>query len=355
MCILSRRAGAFLVVALWAGLATARAAPRQDAVNFFTWENDSRFLTDRFYTSGVQLSTRYATDRRSDAARRLTDGLCRWLACDSATIFATQRNIGQLIFTPRDITRASAAPQDRPWAGFLYYERAYSFLSRDQQSITIFTGQIGATGPVSLAETAQKALHRAFDRPRPMGWHNQIGASLGVNASVEQRHALGSLSFDLPRGVRFNSAGYWRLTAGTVQIHAAAGLAVVTGKNLPPVSPPPPGIGNAVARSVTEQGRAVTCLFSWLQCTAFASAEARLVAYNLFLDGRLWRNDPNLDKRAVVTELVFGNRFDLPRTRSASHGPWFLQTKVTRRSPEFHSPLGVPAHNVYALTFGTEF
>ncbi|MES2019211.1 MAG: hypothetical protein V4484_22185 [Pseudomonadota bacterium] len=53
--------------------------------------------------------------------------------------------------------------------------------------------------------------------------------------------------------------------------------------------------------------------------------------------------------------LAYGTRLDFPGTRTASHGPWFLQFKVTRRSPEFRSSLPVPRHRVAALTIGTEF
>lgn len=357
MSNLVTRTRACLVLTLAAATAGshAQAALPQKTAHFLTWENDSKFFTDRFYTSGVQLSSKHALDKRGPFARDLTFTLCHWFNCDASNILSTQRNVGQLIFTPRDITQADPAPLDRPWAGFLYYEKIWSFRSSDQQTLTIITGQIGATGPLSLAEPAQTTIHRLLGRPRPMGWHNQIGASLGLNLSVEKRVAQPALSFDLPRGVRFNSASYWRLAAGTVQTYAAAGVAVVIGKNLPPVSPPPPGIGNAVLPTMTGPLRSASCLFAWLQCTAFASAEARLMAYNLFLDGRPWRDDPHVDKRAMVVDLVLGNRFDLPRTRSASRGPWFVQTKVTRRSPDFHSPLGVPAHLVYALTAGTEF
>ena len=333
----------------------AQERPRQEAVHFFTWENDSRYLTDRFYTSGVQLSAKFSTDHRGAFARDLTHTVCSWTGCDASTVLTSQRNLGQLIFTPRDITRAEAQPDDRPWAGYLYYEKVYTFLSPDQRAITTISGQVGATGKLSLAEDAQKAFHRLFDRPRPMGWHNQLGGSLGVMVSAEKRIAREAFSFDLPGGVRFNTASYWRLAAGTVQTYAAAGVAIVIGKNLPPVSPPPPGIGNRAAPKGASLAVRPTCLISWVQCTAFASVEARAVAYNVFLDGRPFRDDPSVDKRTFVYDVVVGNRFDLPGTRSASNGPWFVQMKATHRSPEFRSTFNVPSHRVYAITFGTEF
>ena len=344
------------VLALLACFGSASAQAPHDTIHFFTYENDSRFRTDRFYTSGVQFSTKRIVDRRGQFARRFTESLCRWAECDAGRLHSTQTNLGQLIYTPRDITRAEPQPLDRPWAGLLYYEQAHVFLSADRHTLTTLTGQIGATGRLSLAEPAQKLFHRVFDRPQPQGWDNQLGSSLALMASAEKRTALPALSFDLPREVRFNTATYWRLAAGNIQTYAAAGVAVVMGKDLPEVSPPPPGIGNKIAPATPRtMSRMTSCMLPFVQCTAFASAEARLVAYNLFLDGRLFSDDPKVERRKVVHEVVVGTRIDFPDTRTASHGPWFVQVKVTRRAPEFRSTLPVPRHRVFAATIGTEF
>lgn len=336
--------------------AAAQEPPLQETVHFLTYENDSHFFTDRFYTSGVQFSVKHATDTRGDHARRLTASMCRLARCDADKALTSQSNFGQLMYTPRNITVAEAQSFDRPWAGLLYYEQSYAFLSSEQRALTTFSSQIGVTGRAALAEPAQKAFHRLLDRQRPQGWDNQIGGSLGVMLSAEKRSARESLSFDLPRNVRFNTATYWRVAAGNIQTYAAAGVAVVIGKGLPPVSPPPPGIGNKMAGGGDRKASTVTsCLVPWMQCTTFGSIEGRVVAYNVFLDGRLFSQDRNVQPRTFVYDVVFGARFDFPGTRTRSHGPWFAQVKVSRRSPEFRSPLGVPGHKVSALTIGTEF
>ena len=332
-------------------------AQERDAVRFFTYENDSFFRSDRFYTSGVQLSVKRASDRRGRFARAWSEPLCRWAGCGDARLLTSQSNLGQLIYTPQDITVRAPQPFDRPWAGLLYVEQAYAFLSPDQRTLTTLSAQLGVSGRLSLAEPTQKTLHRLFDRPAPEGWDNQIGGTLAVMLSVEKRRALDALSLDLGGDVRLNSAAYWRLAAGSIMTYGAAGVAVVVGKDLPAVSPPPPGIGNKLAGGAAQRGPAVltSCLAPWLQCTGFASLEARAVGYNLFIDGRLLHDDPSITRRKLVHDAVLGMRFDLPTTRSARHGPWFVQVKLTRRSPEIKSPLPVPRHRVAALTVGTEF
>lgn len=350
--------GMALALASSCAAAFAQEAPAlQDEVRFFTYENDARFLTDRFYTSGIQFSVKRSTDDRGDFARRLTNKLCGWMGCGDSTLFTSQANLGQLIYTPRDITIGEPQPEDRPWAGLLYYERAYSFLSPDQRTLTTLTGQVGVTGKLSLAEPVQKLWHGIVDRPKPQGWDNQIGGQLGVLVSAERRTAREALSANLWRGVRLNTATYWRVAAGNIQTYAAAGVAVVIGKNLPVVSPPPPGIGNKMHPRAAPRvaNGATSCLAKWIQCTAFGSVEARLVAYNVFLDGRLFGNDPSVDRRTFTHELVVGSRFDFPNTRTRNHGPWFVQVKITRHSPEFRSSLPPPRHRVAAVTIGTEF
>lgn len=102
----------------------AQAAPRQDTVRFFTYENDSFFHTDRYYTNGVQFSVKHGTDRRGDFARGWTDPLCRWLGCADAALLTSQSNLGQLMYTPANIRISAPQPLDRPWAGMLYYDQS---------------------------------------------------------------------------------------------------------------------------------------------------------------------------------------------------------------------------------------
>ena len=325
---------------------------QQETVHFGTYENDSFFDTDRFYTNGVQLSIKRSRDRRGDFARAVTRRACRWLDCEDSVFLTSQTNYGQLMYTPRDITIAEPQPHDRPWAGLLYVEHAYALLSPDQRTLTTLSAQVGVTGPASLSEESQKLFHNILDRPEPRGWHNQIGGSLAVMASAERRTALERLSVALPGDVQLNTAAYWRVAVGNTMTYAAGGLAIVVGKDLPPVSPPPPGIGNKLAQGAFGP---TTCMLKWLQCTAFGGVETRLMGRNIFLDGRLFRDDPKVKRRNFVTDLMVGTRFDFPDTRTASHGPWFLQFKVTRRSREFRSSIPVPRHRVAAVTLGTEF
>lgn len=326
-----------LLLALGAGSCIAHAS----AGTHVTFENDRFYDTDRYYTNGIQLSLTRAGGDRPGWAR----WACRAFGCDDAAVQHSVHNLGQIMYTPVVISEPQPQPFDRPWAGLLYYERGYTLIAPDQKTLTTLTWLAGVTGPASLAEQSQKLVHRVMDIPPPQGWHNQVGGTLGLMATVEKRRALEAFSADWSSGMQLRSAVYWRLVLGNVMTHAGAGIAVALGRDLPLVVGSPSGIQNK-ARAVPALDAA--CLLKWLRCTTFASAEVRAVAYNVFLDGRIGRDDPEVDSRPFVGETSVGMRLDLPRSRSASHGPWFLQVKVTRRSKEFRS-----ARPVYSHTFGS--
>lgn len=327
-------------VLLW--LALCAVAPFALASGkYVTTENDRYYDTDRYYTNGLQLSLVNAGGSIPSWARRM----CRFLNCSDATVRSNVHNLGQLMYTPVVIQQAQPQPLDRPWAGLLYYERGYTLVAPDQQTLTTLTLLAGLTGRASLAEESQKWVHRMMDMPAPQGWENQIGSSLVLMATVERRWAVRALKADWSNGTQLRTAAYWRAAIGNAMTHAGIGVAVALGKDLPDVIGATDGIQNRIQSASPID---VACLLSWLRCTTFASAELRAIAHNVFLDGRFGRDDPQVDSRPLVAETAVGLRIDLPRTRSSSHGPWFVQVKVTRRSREFRS-----AGPVYAHTFGT--
>ncbi|MGH8853601.1 MAG: lipid A deacylase LpxR family protein [Telluria sp.] len=327
--------------------------PAQEA-RFVTWENDSWFKTDRYYTNGIQFAARSTADTRGDFTRRWTDGACRLFGCDDARFLFTQHSVGQLMYTPADIAVATPQLLDRPWVGLLYSERQWLFLEADGEAITTLSAQAGLTGKLALAEPAQKLFHRIVERPEPRGWNHQVGNTLAVLVSAERRSAWNWASGELGGKVRLHTAGHWRLALGSIMSYAAAGVTFTIGKNLPPVSPAPPGTVNRVAPAASA------CRWQWIQCTLTLGAEARAMGYNLFLEGRPWRDgDPGVKPRRWVGDLTAGLRLDFPGTRGSGHGPWFVQARVIRRSAEFHAPAQgpgyVPRHTIGSLTLGADF
>ena len=265
------------------------------------------------------------------------------------------------MYTPTKIGIALPQPEDRPWSGFLYYAHDYLFLSADERTLTTVAGLFGVTGPASLSDQTQHLVHRLGHFATPQGWANQIGPELGLLASVEKKKAWSDAPLlGTESGPQVRGNWYWRLAAGNVQTYAALGATLVAGKRLPIVGPREAGsivdkltkLESASAASPAD----TSCLVEWLQCTAFFTLEGRAMAYNVFLQGRMIADDPHVTPQPFVYDAMLGVRLDFPNSSSSFAGPWFVQFKATRRSPEFRSAVAhVPSQSFGALTIGTEF
>lgn len=327
----------------------------------FTFENDLFFSTDKYYTDGVQLNVRTLNAPQSETVNAVKVWACRAVGCSGDDFQEQQHRVGQLMYTPVDITSPFPQPADRPWAGMFYYSNDLEFLSSDKKTLTILTGMLGIIGPHSYVEQTQKWIHRTFGARPPQGWSNQIGNELGLMAAVERRHAVAAWNAGQRDGVQGRAAAYWRAAAGNIMTYAGTGFAVAVGKHLPLVASREAGgisekvitLSPAAADQLSADQTA--CLVRWLRCTAFASAEARLLLWNIFLDGRAFGSGPSVTRRPVVVEASGGLRLDLPTTRTTVTGPWFVQFKATRRSPEFRSAATVRSQTFGALTVGTDF
>lgn len=351
----------------------------QSAYNV-TLENDVFFGFDQYYTNGIQFERRYLWSETTDRELnndRLTQA-CAYFGCQGFFLHTRAHKVGQLMYTPADITVSSPQPDDRPWAGLLYYAQDNVLMAPSRDALTKFTFQIGGMGAASLAEQTQKAIHKVINSKTPMGWSNQAKSELGLLLGVERKFALDSLSGGATDGWQWRSSGGWRITGGNIMTMAAAKLEFTVGKGLPkleetagdidtkmrpPVlmsAPVPLGIATDLAPTSSNELKPAaavdrTCLFPWLECKASAAVEARLMAYNAFLDGPLFRDGPKVDSRPVVVDASVSLQLRFPRTASKDTGPVFVQFKATRRTPEFRSSQPVKSQSFGALTVGCDF
>ena len=119
----------------------------------FTYENDSVFGDDGYYSNGLQLefSTKYS--KKNNGMRNYSFG------------------IGQKIYTPKDIEIETPVLDDRPYAGYLY-----AFVNKNIYHSNImdtFGISFGVTGKNSFADDIQTKIHDMIGSPKPMGWDYQ--------------------------------------------------------------------------------------------------------------------------------------------------------------------------------------
>jgi hypothetical protein len=280
-------------------------------------ENDAWSNTDRYYTNGIKLGL----GGRIPLLREQAEDLLRQLAPAEGRPGGDDLEFGlfagQNMYTPKDIKIAAAQPLDRPWAAWLYLGGVAQRVTGNRlDSVEI---DVGMVGPAAGGRQVQTEWHKVVGSPRPMGWANQIPNEPAFLASYLQKRRYGSDRFDIvPR------AG---LTVGTVTTLARTGAVVRAGHNMSGFGPDTIEPGGALLQNLRRQGEG-----SGDEWFAFAGVDHRLVAYNIFLDGTVFRDSPSVGRRVHV--------YDLSAGLSARLGIFRLSVTRIWRSEEFHTAAG---------------
>lgn len=301
-------------------------ADRLSSVSLYE-ENDLFAGTDHHYTQGLKLTL--FTTQQSASARtvKAADKLWRLLGPkDTLPRLNAGWALGQNMYTPEDIERVTLAPDDRPWAGWLYLGRALNATSdcsqdgpqadsdcREQQVTAEL--DVGVVGPWAQAKWAQSAIHRLIDSPKPLGWHNQLDnePALLLLGKKKWRFVLGDRFWDV-----IPHAG---VALGNVLTYASAGGTMRIGWNLG-------GFGTDQLPSLAQIEPP-----AW-EVHLFAGAEARAVALNIFLDGNNFQDSHSVDKKPFVYDLTTGFH--------ARYKCLQVVYTLVRRSPEFEPRSGRP-------------
>ncbi len=246
-----------------------------DSFNF--WQAPG-VRADREYSQGFRVNVLRPTP--SGIARRLLGGSNQ---CAETAALRDCRlvsfAINQAIYTPTlDFRRRAAG--ERPYAGWLGAEVG---VQREQnRALTAFSVGMGVTGEPSMAEAAQKAVHRIFGFPPPEGWDAQLPSELafvatytGAVDAVRLQHAAS--------GFALHVAPQWTVRAGTMATDASAGAQLTIG-----IRPPMPW-------AATSSGRAD----GW-GAYLRAGATQAVIGRNLFLDGSTFAKSVHVDKNRWV-------------------------------------------------------
>lgn len=280
--------------------------------------------TDKGYTQGLRLGYSWMPDCEWRWTQRFADFMEQRVGVE-ALLFGDRENLtrwtsfggGQHIFTPRDITRSTLNPDDRPYAGWLYAMVRNDYVTREKpirgkpflsQFQTSLEYQLGMVGQESLAETAQKLMHDASHSQHPNGWHHQLGTELGgiVRYQWQGRLAHEDGWFDLVPD--------YSVAVGTIQTYAGAGLTLRLGVNISgfPIRTLGPSLFGMTSPAEESDAKHRRCVFSWLaECYVFANAETRYFERNVFLDRSTWQDSHRVDKERQVNSWSTGFRLRL--------------------------------------------
>jgi lipid A 3-O-deacylase len=265
-------------------------------------ENDLFYNLDRHYTNGVEATWTTARDAVPSWAMRWA----QWLPfVEPGAHVRGVFSLGQTMYTPSDISLNDPPPGERPYAGWLRGSMGLiteNGVHMDQIQLTL-----GVIGPLSLAEPAQKLVHRITDAPEPKGWdtqlHNEPGVVLTYQRSWRQETFQQS-------GFQVDVTPHVGGAAGNVSTYLDSGVTIRAGWLLPDDFGPPriqpslPGSGFFEAHSGQPVG-----------FYGFMGLSGRYVARNIFLDGNSFRSSRKVDRKNFVSDIQIGVAANLADAR----------------------------------------
>lgn len=295
-----------LLVLLLAAL-PANAQPVDDdsrPIFNFTFENDLFADSDGHYTNGIQFSWLTGVQKDSSWLRDAAEAMP---VLDPATKLRFDYTFGQQIYTPRDIDISAPQPNDRPWAGWLYFNLG-AVGETDGKRLDQFQAGIGVVGPASLAKDTQKFVHTVIGGEDPKGWNNQLKNEPTLQFTYQR--SWRALASGKVFGFEMDATPHLGAALGNVLIFANGGAMVRFGQHLPD-DYGPPRLDTGLAGSGYFKPKSD---WGWY---VFAGADGRAVGHNIFLDGNSFRDGPSVDKKTLVGDLQAGFAIILGDTRIA--------------------------------------
>lgn len=300
----------------------------------FDVENDISGGTDRHYSNGLRVT--YLSPEKT-----CLDGLHGFL---SDTIPLLPRNsarrvgftLGQNIYTPSNIKASSLQTKDRPYAGWAYAGVIVTAETREGDNypteLQVLEFDVGMVGPWSGAEWVQKNWHEAFGFQRPNGWDNQLKNEPGFILSYEHKWRWGT---PVRQGFGFDAAPHIGGSLGNIHTHAATGIGLRIGYNLPDDFGPS-GIRPSLPGSAFFKQDSVGFYL-------FGGVEGRAVLRNIFLDGNTFKDSQDVEKIPFVGDIKFGAAVAFQTFRIAyTH---------TLRTPEFRHQQGGDNYGALSVAF----
>lgn len=338
----------------------------------FTLENDLFVNTDSNYTNGWKISAASGeVGTRTPAEclpaffrvqQEIGNRALDWLDTDPSKDPNNEvlgRNFlakaGQAMYTPRDFTRSALIPNDRPYAGWLYFGLGYHVRSQPrpgpdgeppaEQRLDSLEVNLGVIGPLSLAKQFQDIIHDMRGFARFQGWSNQLRNEIGVQLVYERKHksraALPMLEQDWPScipgggGPAYCSPGmavefirYSGASLGNISTRAYAGGELRVGWNIPNdfgTFSIRPGGDNPSPVSVQETF--ADSLKRPLGVHVFAGVQGAVSAREFSLDGNLFSDSHKVTRIPLVGEFNSG--------LAVQWGPVQLAFTRVTRSREF--------------------
>jgi len=289
--------------------------------------------SDRWYSNGAALGYTH----QPDWAARLAEALPFQNELGQPKDRAGAGYIvGQLMFTPEDITQSAPQPNDRPFVGYnflgAYWQRANAHTLEGVQV------DVGFVGNSTQADAIQELIHDLFGGDDPNGWPNQVEDEPTAQVFLRKKWKWRAWQDD-DSTLALQVLPYGTLALGTVNRSLELGGDLRIGWRLPEDFGPGRLLDPLDAVSGTPDGK-------W-HAYGFLGGSVRVVEHNLFIEGSEFQSGPGVEAEELVGELRFGvaGRY---RFTEAAHLE--LAWANTLRSDEFEQQDDSHAFGSFTLT-----
>ena len=305
-------------------------APEKEIVSVVV-ENDAfGGGTDKNYTSGVRINFTNVNATFPDIAYKIDKLIPTFEINKTSSIYYS---LGQSIYTPRDITKSAANPDDRPWGAFLYGSLGMATLTGNHTDEVEAT--LGVVGPMALGEAAQKFVHKHLtSSPAPQGWSHQLKDEPGIMLAWQRGWPM--MASGRVRDNFWSFKPYFGATVGNIRTYGDIGLTIRLSpfdskwQDMPVrVSPAMPGTGIYEIPSHK---------WSW---DLFSGIEGRAVAHDIFLDGNTFADSYSVVKKAFVADATAGVAVTYNKTRISYTVVYRTKEFITQDHPEIFGAVSV--------------
>jgi hypothetical protein len=274
----------------------------------FSLENDVWLKQDEGYTNGIQLmwiSPVLSGESGPFFMKYLYKLNLKFLGpedvspAEEAKIRKDERraalSLAQGMFTPDSLTEKELIPDDRPYAGLLYASLGLIRMNQKKQdSIGLAAGVVG---PLSLAGTVQRWLHKTYGWTYPEGWEHQLKNEPVLQLWFNRLWTLVSPGKFSPGFQPVIKAGVGG-RAGNLMTAAEAIVDFKLGFNLEPRM-------DAFTASPLF-GQLLTGRASRTSVQAFVRLEGRILARNLLLEGNTFQSSHGVDIQHLYGQVSAG-------------------------------------------------
>ena len=282
-------------------------------------ENDADFRTDEAYSYGADISVLFLREDLNDSFLHIpfTD----YEEQESYISFSYAHQI----YTPKLIEEIKLITNDRPYAGYAYFQVGlYQSYDKTLKSLIL---QLGLIGPSSGMQQVQDFVHDIIGSPIPEGWDNQLKDEVTFQINYDIKHFIETDDFLSLHSTIIPEYGF---ELGNVSTKLYTGALIRWGWNIPQDYGVAPINNNSYSKIPIN--KELNSLSGWNFCFNL-SARANLIAKNIFLDGNNFVKSHSVEKNYFTVDAGYGfslsyNKFSLDYLRKHTSKEFKTQKNI---------------------------